>query len=82
MFTDGVFSCKCLPQLILLQQLKVSGRHLGKTVNITLSCSIKETYEVIEDAISEALMSDHSVAIKHFVRRIWEVLSTRLIQLA
>lgn len=39
-------------------------------------------YEVIENAISEALMLDHSVAIKHFVRRIWEVLSTMLIQLA
>lgn len=52
------------------------------TGNITLSRTIKETYEMIEDAISEALMSDHSVAIKHFVRRIWEVLSTKLIQLA
>lgn len=51
-------------------------------VDVTLYWSIKETYEVIEDAISEALMSDHSVALKHFVRRIWEVLSTRLIQLA
>lgn len=53
-----------------------------KKGNITLSRSVKETYEVIEDAISEALMSDHSVAIKYFVRRIWEVLSIRLIQLA
>lgn len=53
-----------------------------KIRNITLSCNIKETYGVIEDATSEALMSNHSVAIKHFVKRIWEVLYTKLIQLA
>lgn len=40
-----------------------------------------ETNEVIEDGVSEALMPDHSLAIKHFVRRFQEVLSTRLIQL-
>lgn len=52
-----------------------------KIGNIILSGAIRKTYEVIEYAISEALMSDHSVAIKHFVRRIWEMLSTRLIRL-
>lgn len=43
---------------------------------------ITETYEAIADATSEALLSDHSVAIKHFVGRIWEVLSAGVIQLA
>lgn len=48
----------------------------------TLSHSIKEACNVKEDAISEVLMLDHSVTIKHFVGRIWEVLSTKLIKFA
>lgn len=76
-----LFTCECFPHPILLLEHKVLCCFLSKTENITLSSSIKETHEMI-DSISEALMSDHSVAIKHFVRRICEVLSTRIIQLA
>lgn len=65
-----------------LQQLKVLCCLFWRIENIALSCSTKEANEVIEDAISEPVMPDHSVAIKHFVRCIWEVLSTKLIQLA
>lgn len=36
----------------------------------------------MEHAISEALINDPSVATKHFVVHVWEVLSTVLIQLA
>lgn len=42
----------------------------------------KKHMEVMEHAISEALIHDLSVATKHFVVHIWEVLSTVLIQLA
>lgn len=48
-------------------------------VSITGFC---QKQRVIQHIISEGFMSDHNVAIKHFVRRIWEVLSTKLIQLA
>lgn len=53
-----------------------------KKWNITLSLSIKEIYELIEHTVSQLLMSDHSVAIKHFVSSFSGVLSARLIQSA
>lgn len=68
----------CLTQ----QRLNVLCCLLEKIENITLFCPTKEANEVIEDAISEPLMPDHSVPIKQFVRCIWKVLSTKLIQLA
>lgn len=42
----------------------------------------KKHMELMEHAISEALINDPSVATKHFVVHVWEVLSTVLIQLA
>lgn len=74
-------TCGSFPHLILLQHHEVLCCLFWKRGNITLSRPTGETNEVIEDAVSEALMPDHSLAIKHFVRRFSEVLSTRLIQL-
>lgn len=52
-------------------------------LNIAFPCNTQKKHmEVMEHAISEALINDLSVATKHFAVHIWEVLSPVLIQLA
>lgn len=56
-----------MPHLILLLNAQGVELFTLETMKITVSYTVKETYELIEDSTSEALLSDHSVAIKHLV---------------
>lgn len=65
--------------------LRQAVPHVGFffVLNIALPCNTQKKHmEVMEHAISKALINHLSVATKHFVVHIWEVLSTVLIQLA
>lgn len=63
----GFSSGKSLLHLILVLNTQGVELFTLQTIEITVSYTVKETYEVIEDTTSEALLSDHNVAIKHFV---------------